>query len=117
MIELTTHASERSTYIVHIEFKDEAGNPVVPNTGTLKWTLTDSTGRVVNSRQDVSHTPASSIDIVLKGLDLVVGEPYLGGERRVLVEWEYDSTLGEDLPGTEEIRFIIDNFAALTGVS
>lgn len=115
MIELTEHAAEQSTYVIDVSFFDEAGQPNTPNPNTITWTLTDANGRVVNGKDAVAFASAPTIRIVLTGLDLAYGEPYVGGERRVLVKWKYDSTLGNNLNGTDEVRFVIDNFAAITG--
>ena len=43
---------------------------VTPN--TFSWTLTDVNGTVINSREDVSETPAATTWIDLEGLDLVL---------------------------------------------
>ncbi len=65
---LTTNAVEKSTYIVTAAFTDEDGDAVTPNAG-LVWTLTDMNGVVINSREDVSISPDTSVDIVLSGND------------------------------------------------
>lgn len=107
-ITLTTHAKEESTYIVTAEFFDEDGNAVIPN--EVLWTLLDPvTKAVINSRQDVSETPAESVDILLYGNDLA----FLGGEanqavREVKVEATYDSALATDLPLRNSVRLLID---------
>ena len=90
-------------------FKDMAGDLVVPD--WIKWTLTDKNKTVINSRTDVSIIPpASSVDIVLSGLDLALqtGETNLG-ERVLTIKAQYDSTEGTDLPLNGEIYFIIDD--------
>jgi len=112
---LTTHAIEKSTYVMTASFKDEDGNAVTPT--SITWTLTDKNGVVINSKQDVAViTPAASINIVLSGDDLEV----LPGEtnniiRVFAVKAIYDSaTLGNDLPLRGAIQFFLDNLVAVT---
>ena len=111
-IELTTHANEESTFKITASFTDAEGDAVTPN--TIKWTLTDIDGNVINSRSDVSETPATSIDIILSGDDLAFqsGETYVA-ERILTIEATYNSTEGTDLPLNEEAHFYID---ALTNI-
>lgn len=110
---ITTAAQEESTYIITCAFTDEDGAAVVP--GTVTWTLMDSDGTVINSREDVSATPASSVDVVLSGDDLQVlsGETANEVKRVFLVEYVYDSNAGNNLPGKDHAIFVLEN---LTGV-
>ena len=88
---LTVRATEGSTYVVSVSFTDEDGDPVVPT--SVKWTLTDDEGAIVNAREDVVETPASTIEVALSGDDL----PSPGDQTRSLyftVEVIYDSALG-----------------------
>jgi len=108
-IKLTTKAVDKSTYIVNCAFKDENGDAVAPN--TLKWTLTDGDGTVVNNRQDEEvSSPTSSEDIVLSGDDL----KHSDGKWRVLtVKATYDSDAGSDLPLNESAKFQIDDLISV----
>jgi len=92
-------------------FEDETETVSTPKSAT--WTLTDAAGNVVNGRNDVSITPASTITVLLSGDDLAVpaGDD---GRRALLLEWIYDSSLGSDLPGKEVVYFTI---TPLGGVS
>ena len=111
--ELTTHAKEKSTFIITAAFTDEDENAVAPK--TLTWTLTDEQGTVINGREDVAvTTPSASEDIVLSGDDLALqsGEA-TRGVRVLTVEATYDSDAGSDLPLNEEIRFIVDGLVAV----
>jgi len=110
-------ANERSTYVLTITFKDEDNDVVIPNASSIKWTLTDSEGNIVNGRDQVSIVSASTIRIILTGLDLAIGGDLLDTERKLLIEATYDSSLGMNLPLTEEITFSINNFVKLSGVS
>jgi hypothetical protein len=65
-------AVEKSTYIIHITFKDADGTEVVPN--SFSWSLKNSSGRIVNGRLDVSASPATTVDVVLFGDDLSISE-------------------------------------------
>lgn len=95
---LTLIAWEKSTYVVTAEFQNENDESVVPN--TIQWSLLDEDENIVNGRQDISITPAASIDIFLSGNDL----PF-GSELTVLVEAEYNSGTETDLPLKEAVRF------------
>lgn len=110
--ELETKAVEKGTYVISASFTDEDGAAVTPNVG-LKWTLTDGRGTVINERQDVPLTPATSVDILLQGDDLTLAEGE-GNERAVTIEGTYNSSLGSNLPLSDEVRFRI---ASLTHVT
>ena len=99
-------AVEKSTYIVHITFIDADGTLVVPN--SVNWDLKNSSGRIINSRDNVSVTPASTIDIVLSGDDLAIGET--GDKVRYLVgRAVYNSVAyGNNLPLRFTAKFVID---------
>lgn len=106
---LETHAKEESTYVITVNFTDEDDEAVVPD--TIVWTLTDTAGTVINSRENVVvAVPDSEIDIVLSGDDLAIQSGEVNqGVRTLTVEATYDSTLGNDLPLKESVRFIVDN--------
>jgi hypothetical protein len=108
-IALTEKANEKSSYIVYLTFKDEEGFEVVPN--SINWDLTDNTGATINSRSNVSETPATNIAIALYGLDLGITG---GVKSRVLtVKAPYDSDLGT-LPFNEEFTFEIEDLLNIT---
>jgi hypothetical protein len=108
---LTTHAAEGGTYAITGAFTDDAGSAVSPD--TLKWTLTNDSGTVINSRQDVSiSTPTSSETVVLSGDDLSIGSN--GVVRVFTFEGTYTSDLGSGLPLKGQATFVIDNLIAVT---
>ncbi len=78
-----------STGVISASFTDEDDNAVIPN--TLNYSLYNS-GSIVNSKEKISITPDSTINIILSGLDLIPGTTY------IIVEGTYDSTYGNDLP-------------------
>lgn len=104
---LSTVAKEGSTYIITCAFTDEDGDPMTPV--SMTWTLTDSAGTVINSRQDVAITPLStSVNVVLYGDDLALS----GSAQAVRVftlEGTYNSTLGLGLPFKDAIKFNLDD--------
>lgn len=112
-VTLTTHADEESTYKITVSFTDAAGSAVTPN--IITYTLTDINGTVINSKSNVSVSPASSIDIVLSGDDLALqsGETVIA-ERVLTIVADYDSDEGSGLPLNEEAHFYIDD---LTNIS
>jgi hypothetical protein len=103
--------NEESTLVISGAFRDEADAAVTPTSAT--WRLTDTRGTVINSRDGVTITPATTYTIVLTGPDLPVSASYADG-RRVLVAWRYDSTNGTALYGKEEIQFTVTDLAGET---
>lgn len=105
---LEEHAKKGSTYIVNAAFTDEDGEVAVPD--SVVWTLRDAITRdVVNSREEVIVTPASSVDILLYGDDLTLFTSETNQAiRELIVEAVYDSVLADDLPLRNSVRFIID---------
>ena len=109
---LTAVAGEESTYVIEVAFEDETGAAVIPNTSSIKWTLTDTYGNVINSRNQVAVASASTINIVLSGDDLSIGTS--GLTRVILIEATYNSSLGSNLPLREEVRFNIADYVKVT---
>lgn len=112
-IEITTHAIEKSTFVITAAFTDAAGSAVTPN--TIVYTLTDINGTVINSKSSVSVTPDTSVDIVLSGDDLAMqsGESVIA-ERLLTIEAVYDSTEGTNMPLNAEVHFYIDDLKNIT---
>lgn len=111
---ITEHLAEEGTGVFTCAFKDEDGAGVTPSSAT--WTLTDTAGAVINSRDAVVIASlAASVDIVLSGDDLALSSGFSGSaEERVLtVEFVYTSDAGSDLPGKGECRFFIDAYVAV----
>jgi hypothetical protein len=92
---LAVRAIEQSTYVVTVDFTDENGDPVVPN--SIAWTLSTEEGAIQNGQADVVVAPAASIEIVLSGDDLEIGDA-IATNLVLTVDASYDSTLGTDLP-------------------
>lgn len=109
---LTTTVTEESTCVITAAFTDDAGASVVPN--SLTWTLTDGDGTIINSRDGVTISPDSSVDIVLSGDDLAVGGASDDLIRYLLVEGTYDSDAGSNLPIKDQVRFVISDLVAVT---
>lgn len=124
---VTTFASEtfpeEGIRVISCSFTDEDGTAVTPD--SVAWTLTKrpkyvgDTATVINSREDVSETPSTTVNIVLSGDDLALltaevddNEAFV--ERELLVKFVYDSTYGNNLPGRARYIFRIDNFSAVT---
>ncbi len=105
-VELTTHAVERSTYIVDAQFSNASSTTFVPT--TVSWTLSDRDGTDQNGRTGVSASAATTVTIVLSGSDLtlVAGDD---GMRIIYFEVVYNSTYGNGLELKEEANFIIDS--------
>lgn len=107
---LTVMPAEKGTAKVTVTFTDETGESVAPSAVT--WTLTDTKGVVINSRQDVTVTAGASVSFALYGNDLAI----TGNDARrvLLIEATYNSDLGSNLPLKAQAVFSI---AELVGVS
>ena len=105
MVNITTIFSEGGTRRFNIKFYDCLSALKVPT--LVNWSLTDISGEtVINSREWVSVTPASSIDIVLTGDDLLCATEF--DEYRLLtVYWTFDTTLGSGFEDYEQYKFKI----------
>ena len=105
---LDKKAVEQSTFVVTASFTDENGDTVVPN--TLKWSLVDRSEKVINERDQVEiNSPSANENIVLSGNDLKIVEGRIEETRHIVLEYTYDSDLGNDLPGKEQVDFKIVN--------
>ena len=128
---LDTKASEEGTYAIdEIQFLDSQDTPVAvtPEVGSVTWCLTDKNGTIINDREDVAITSASSMTIVLSGDDLAVSgsvDKYVTRdgviiqqyERHVLVQGEVNTVIGTETlvntPVTKEFIFYIENIVCL----
>ena len=122
---VTTYASEafpeKGIRGIQIDFMDTDGSPVVPT--AISWTLTTEPrahrigSEIINSRENVSVTPASSITIVLSGDDLQILDDEIAkrtAKRLLTVQWTYDSALlGDAVTDYFQYGFSIQNFHAV----
>lgn len=100
---------ERSSCQVTISFFDRTdGSTVLPNSNVL-WSLLDLDDNVINNRDRVAVSAATSITFTLSGDDLVVNDQTKPFElRQILVETTYDN-------GTATValrdsgRFMVEN--------
>lgn len=80
-------------FLVNKSFTDVAGTAITPT--TITYSLTDGYGNIINSKEDVSVTPDTSVTIVLSNADF---NPEEGRTRIITVEAVYDSvTYGNGL--------------------
>jgi uncharacterized phiE125 gp8 family phage protein len=103
---ITTQILPNNTVKLTIAFTDEDGTAATPNDPTT-WSLKDSSGNVVNSRDQVDITEVSSVDVVLTGADLASLGANDDGIREVHVEGTYDSNAGSDLSLNAVHAFVI----------
>jgi hypothetical protein len=107
------YAVEQSSYLIEAAFFDEDDQEVIPN--SAKWSLTDTLGNVINSREDVVLTPAASVFIVLTGDDLALSTGFTGfSELRVLlIEAIYNSSHAAGLYLKDQLVFPVVNLAKI----
>ena len=107
---ISSTVNEESSAVFTVAFTDEAGAAVTPN-AVLTWTLTDAYGTVINSRDGVSLTPATSVTIKLSGDDLSLAGA--GQVRHLTVEGTYSSG-GDTLALKDVAVFVIEDLVAVT---
>lgn len=101
-----TKAEAGGTFIVTCAFTDEDDSPVAPD--TLTWSLYNSDGEIINSREDVAiESPSTSEDIVLYGDDLVVGVGHDEDECHLIINGTYTSSAGAGLPLRNQLNFYV----------
>ena len=108
-------AVEESTYIVTMNFFDEDDEPVAP--ASAYWTLSDSNGAIINSREDVELSGlASEMSVVLSGDDLALTTRFTGNaeERVFTIKATYNSDLGVGLPLNDQLSFPVYNLNYVT---
>ena len=87
---LSIDVLEGGTVGVTAAFTDEDGDAATPK--TLTYTLLNAKEEVINSKEDETLTPATSVTVPLSGDDLPAGKIFF------VVNGTYDSDLGSDLP-------------------
>ena len=128
---LSANASEEGTYAIdEIQFLDSQDTPVAvtPEADSVTWCLTDKNGDIINNRENVAITSASSMTIVLSGDDLAVSgsvDKYVTRDnviiqqyqRHVLVQGEVNTVIGTETlvntPVTKEFIFYIENIVCI----
>ena len=122
-ITLPKVADEGGGIVIEItNFKDHNGSTVDPaNITSVTWSLLDADDEIVNSRENVSVTPAASIEVGLVATDTTQqstdntdrGHFY----RFFLVKWTYNTTINgsavSNYPSTKEVAIMV---RALRGV-
>lgn len=108
---LSQAAVERSTFAVTVAFTDENGDPVTPT--SLTWSLVkENRATIVNSRSNVTvNTPGTSAVIVLSGADLALDDGKGLTWLYLVIEGLYNSTLGNDLPLKDHLKFPVVDVA------
>lgn len=107
---ISTPFIEKGTAIFNVSFFDENSAAVAPN--SIYYSLTDVAGSIVNSLQDVGlSNPAASAYIILSSNDLQISSGYqLDSEaRRLMINANYNSSLGNNLSLRHMIKFDVTN--------
>ena len=106
---------EESTGGITAHFKDEDDQSFTPVTAT--WTLTDESGSVINSRENiVIASLATNNTIVLFGDDLAFqsGESGNAVSRKLTIKGTYNSSdFGNGKPFNDQLTFPIFNLTAV----
>ncbi len=110
---LTEEAGEQSRYRVVTTVEDLDGNDVVPT--SLRWSLTNSIGTLINGRDKVSiASPAISNPIILSGNDLIITESSTVIQRILLIEATYTESTIANMPYKHEYIFTVRNFVGVS---
>ena len=105
-------AIEKSTKMIVVSFFDESDTAKDPE--SMKWTLTDTLGNIINEREDVVVANPSSVEtIVLTGNDLAIISDTDNGKRLFTVESTYNSELGSGLTLNGEANFTVINLVEI----
>ncbi len=119
---LADRATENSAYAIKgIQFLDEDNTPTLPNSAPT-WSMCRSGGEIL-------HTGTLSISLtntlVFNGAQLIIdnselttsrnnnGATILSAERRVTVNGQVNTSLGNDLEVSQEFIFWIDNIVCI----
>lgn len=108
-IKLDISANERSTIKISVSFFDEDTPPKAVTPSSIDWTLSDKSGNIINSREDVSATPGETVVILLTGDDLIILPGEENPVRYITVSAIYDSSAGSNLSLRDQIRFYIND--------
>jgi len=106
-ISIQESAIEGGTFEVRVDWEDEQGNAVTPD--TMAWTLHDEDNSVINNRSSVSiAAPASTELLLLQGSDLLIpGKQAV--KRYVSFVGTYTSPVhGAGLPLIDQVDFMIE---------
>lgn len=111
---LSEKAPEGGSFTIVAEFKevdvDGTTTSFTPKS-PLVWSLKDKSGNIINSRDAVPLTPASSVKISLAGDDLALAGA--SALRAVTIEGTYDGLAGTDIPVVAEVRFEVVNLIGM----
>lgn len=112
---LTTEAIEEGSYFITVSFYNEDDDAVTPNAATIFWTLVDDNGSVINDRDYEAETSGTSITIELGEDDLAIQswETVSIVQRHLIIQWEYDSDLGNDKLAKAVCTFPLRNLKRL----
>jgi hypothetical protein len=94
---------DKGTIIIPVAFLDEDNVAMIPV--SITWTLRDEDGDIVNGRDAVVVTPASTINIVLSNADLVYEAPT--SQRILRVDAIYNGAYGNGLTLPDYAKFTI----------
>lgn len=95
-----------ASWILRVSFFDENDTPVIPN--SIKWSLVDSEGNIINGRDEVAVSPAAAV-VYIHLLPLDNAET-LDSKRVVRIKAKYFSVLipGEEITLIEEAVYYVD---------
>jgi hypothetical protein len=104
---------EKGTLVLPVTFYDTSDPPVAvtPNAG-LTYSLTNFDGVPITGVTAIAITPASSVNIVLTGDALTIGE--WGTDRELVISGTFNSSLANNLSLNQGIRFYIRPLAAIS---
>ena len=110
---LTVSPYEEGSLVISMTFRDEDLSLVKPQ--TLTWTLTDESGAVVNSKENIAVTGSdldTTVNVALTGDDLAIIAG-VGLLRIFTIKGTYDSTYGTGLNLTDVVKFNISDLKAV----
>jgi len=112
MTDITTEALEKSTFVVTINPKDEAGAAVTPQSGA--WYLKDESGNAITSSTSTGLSLSSTMYATFSGTDLSLDNDDDAGVRSCIFIGTYNGDRGNGLAVRDKCTFRIVKIADAT---
>jgi len=97
--------ADRDLLVLTFAPTDENGSAVTPSEAS--WSLYGPKGQIINSRHDVTLTPATSMTVALNGTDTARLTTEETGARIVVCRYKYTSSLGAGMEKSLQQDFVV----------
>ena len=111
-MDLLATVQKGDSLLIPVSFENDAGEAAVPS--SARWSLADTSGAIINEREDVALTPAETMYVELSGDDL----PWAGSQPGQLYELRFvaegtvtSSYTGNPQAKRKEVRIMVEDTA------